>query len=214
MNRLISLLTAAMVAALSCVSFALSYSALRDLALASGAVAPSLAWAWPLVVDGAMIVFSLTILRASLYAEHTVLQWALVAAFSALSVALNVIHAPSNAVAWVVAGVSPIALLLSFESLMSQIRTSARRRGVSQSLSAMTEAVVRARQELAELERRADDAQAAGAVSPVSPAPCDRAAFLVAYSANGHRTVAELAHELGVNVRTAQRWVKSSEGVR
>lgn len=34
--------------------------------------------------------------------------------------------------------------------------------------------------------------------------------FMTQWSANGHRSVAELAHELGVNVRTAQRWVKKS----
>jgi hypothetical protein len=174
-----------------------------------------------------MIVFSLTILRASLYAERTSFAWALVAAFSMLSVALNVIHAPSNIVAWVVAGVSPVALLLSFESLMSQVRTSVKRRSLSQSLGAMTEAVSRARAELAALERQADEhdkavsQEAAESLLPnlakaILPhpgapgaSPPGRAAFIVAYRANGHKSVAVLAQEIGVNVRTAQRWVRA-----
>lgn len=219
-NKVISFLTAVMVALLSAVSFALSYSALRNLALSSGAVLPSLSWAWPLVVDGAMIVFSLTILRASLYGERTSFAWALVASFSMLSVALNVYHAPSEPVSWVVAGVAPVALLLSFESLMSQVRTSVKRRSLSLSLSAMTEAVSRARQELADLERQADEHdKVSPAVSPVvsvSPdvasandKPMSRDVFIATYRSNGHKSVAELAREIGVDVRTAQRWVKT-----
>jgi len=38
-----------------------------------------------------------------------------------------------------------------------------------------------------------------------------RAEFLTRWRANGHRSVAALAAELGVNVRTAQRWVKADE---
>ncbi len=32
--------------------------------------------------------------------------------------------------------------------------------------------------------------------------------FMTLWSDNGHKSVAELAHELGINARTAQRWVK------
>lgn len=35
-----------------------------------------------------------------------------------------------------------------------------------------------------------------------------RAEFVTAWRANGHQSVAALASELGVNIRTAQRWVK------
>jgi type II secretory pathway component PulJ len=35
--------------------------------------------------------------------------------------------------------------------------------------------------------------------------------FLTQWRANGHQSVAALAAELGVNVRTAQRWVKIDE---
>lgn len=35
--------------------------------------------------------------------------------------------------------------------------------------------------------------------------------FLTAWRANGHESIAALAQELGVNIRTAQRWVKSEK---
>lgn len=47
--------------------------------------------------------------------------------------------------------------------------------------------------------------------TPVTRHDATRDEFVTAYRANGHASVAELAHELGVNVRTAQRWVKDDE---
>lgn len=38
-----------------------------------------------------------------------------------------------------------------------------------------------------------------------------REEFVTAYRANGHHSVAELAQKLGVNIRTAQRWIKDSD---
>ncbi len=38
-----------------------------------------------------------------------------------------------------------------------------------------------------------------------------RDAFLTQWRANGHQSIAALAAELGVNVRTAQRWVKADD---
>lgn len=57
--------------------------------------------------------------------------------------------------------------------------------------------------------------QATGATNDATDAPetrheTTRDEFVTAYSANGHHSIAELAQELGVNVRTAQRWVKNA----
>ena len=41
-----------------------------------------------------------------------------------------------------------------------------------------------------------------------------RTEFLTQWRANGHQNVAALAAELGVNVRTAQRWVKADEAMQ
>jgi hypothetical protein len=41
-----------------------------------------------------------------------------------------------------------------------------------------------------------------------------REEFVAAWRANGHHSIAVLAEELGVNVRTAQRWVKADEAAQ
>jgi DNA-binding transcriptional ArsR family regulator len=159
-NKVISFVTGLLVLALSVISFALSYAALRNLAWQSGAVVPALAWAWPIVIDGAMVVFSMTILRGSLHGERVWYSWALVLVFCALSVGFNIAHAPLDILARLVASVPPVALLLAFESLMSQVKSAVRRRAVSQSLEVMTAAVSSAKSEVAELNRQADDLSA------------------------------------------------------
>jgi hypothetical protein len=44
--------------------------------------------------------------------------------------------------------------------------------------------------------------------------PATREEFVTAWRANGHQSIAALAAELGVNVRTAQRWVKTNDTVQ
>ena len=45
-------------------------------------------------------------------------------------------------------------------------------------------------------------------------AAASREEFVTAWRANGHHSIAVLAEELGVNVRTAQRWVKAAEAAQ
>ena len=45
-------------------------------------------------------------------------------------------------------------------------------------------------------------------------AVASREEFVTAWRANGHQSIAALAAELGVNVRTAQRWVKTNDTVQ
>jgi uncharacterized protein DUF2637 len=109
------------VLALAVAGFAMSYGALYGLALEEG-VPPRLAWLWPLVVDGFIVVASLAVLHAVLERRSTAYPWALVLGFSAVSVSFNVVHAAPNPVARLVAAVPPLALVLSFELLMRQVR--------------------------------------------------------------------------------------------
>ncbi len=109
------------VTALAAGSFALSYDALHQLAVANQVPKP-LAWIWPLIVDGFIIVASLAILHAVQRQRTARYPWALLVAFSALSVAFNVLHAPPTAIARLVAAVPPLTLVLSFELLMRQLR--------------------------------------------------------------------------------------------
>jgi len=106
---------------LAMAGFTMSYGALHGLALEEG-VPARLAWLWPLVVDGFIVVASLAVLHAVLEHRSTVYPWALVLGFSAVSVSFNVVHAAPTTVARLVAAVPPLALVLSFELLMRQVR--------------------------------------------------------------------------------------------
>jgi hypothetical protein len=43
--------------------------------------------------------------------------------------------------------------------------------------------------------------------------PVAKDAFVTLYQANGHKSVAALANELGVNPRTAQKWIKQAQTI-
>ncbi len=62
-------------------------------------------------------------------------------------------------------------------------------------------------------ERKAARQAATGATgdATVTRQPATREEFVTAWHANGHHSVAALADELGVNVRTAQRWVAKAD---
>jgi hypothetical protein len=106
---------------LAIAGFAMSYDALHSLALTQG-VPATLAWMWPLVVDGFIVVASLSVVRAVADGRHAAYPWLLVLAFSSISVAFNVVHAAPTLVARLVAAIPPTALVLSFELLMRQLR--------------------------------------------------------------------------------------------
>jgi Protein of unknown function (DUF2637) len=116
----IQAVTTAGVAALAVGAFLLSYDALHQLARTSHVPAP-LAWLWPLIVDGFILVASLAVLDAVHTGRRAFYPWLLVLGFSALSVTFNVLHAPHDLVAQLVAAIPPLALVLSFELLMRQI---------------------------------------------------------------------------------------------
>ena len=151
--KIISLVTATLVVFLTVASFRLSYAALSKLAAVNG-IEPGLAWLWPLIVDGALIVFSMAVLRGSLHGEKTVYPWVMVALFSALSIGFNVLHAPETWVAQVIAAVPPVALLLSFEALMNQVRAEIRHATTLQSLDQLSQAAQAKRDELELLNRQ------------------------------------------------------------
>lgn len=148
-NRILSGITGALVLFLALGAFVLSYDALRALALANG-VTPRLVWLWPLIVDGAIVVFSLAVLRASLHGERAAYPWLLVAMFAALSVLFNVLHAGDTWLARGIAAVPPVALFLSFELLMGQVKHEVRRAGA---IATLTELSGRVRTERESLDR-------------------------------------------------------------
>jgi Protein of unknown function (DUF2637) len=98
----------------------LSYDALHQLALDSR-VRPGLAWLWPVVIDGTIVVALLTVLAAKRAAARAGYPWALAGLFSAASVAFNVAHAPDRPVARLVFAMAPVALVLTTHLLMQQV---------------------------------------------------------------------------------------------
>lgn len=106
---------------LAVAGFTMSYDALHSLALTQG-VPAALAWMWPLVVDGFIVIASLSVVRAVADSRHAAYPWLLVLTFSATSVTFNIVHAAPTAVARFVAAIPPTALVLSFELLMRQLR--------------------------------------------------------------------------------------------
>jgi hypothetical protein len=104
---------------LAAAAFTLSYDALHQLALDSR-VRPGLAWMWPVVIDGTIVVALLTVLAAKRANAHTGYPWALAGLFSAASVAFNIAHAPDRPVARLVFAMAPVALVLTTHLLMQQ----------------------------------------------------------------------------------------------
>jgi hypothetical protein len=112
--------SAAGVLVLAAAAFTLSYDALHQLALDSR-VRPALAWLWPVVIDGTIVVALLTVLAAKRAATRAGYPWALAGLFSAASVAFNIAHAPDRPVAQLVFAMAPIALVLTTHLLMQQV---------------------------------------------------------------------------------------------
>jgi Protein of unknown function (DUF2637) len=106
-------------------AFLLSYDALHSLALASG-VRPGLARIWPGVLDGFIVVATLTVVAAKRASRPPWYPWALVVLFSAASVAFNILHAVDQALTragWVAAlvfAMPPVALVLATHLLLQQ----------------------------------------------------------------------------------------------
>ncbi|AFF28416.1 excisionase [Mycobacterium phage Tiger] len=89
-------------------SFALSFTALSDLAVNNGVPAWQ-AWMLPLVIDGGVIVATAATVALR---KHNWYAWTLLIFSSLVSVAGNVVHAhPHGAVAMVLAAIPPLWLL-------------------------------------------------------------------------------------------------------
>jgi Protein of unknown function (DUF2637) len=112
--------SAAGVLLLAAAAFTLSYDALHQLALDSR-VRPALAWLWPVVIDGTIVVALLTVLAAKRASMPAGYPWTLAGLFSAASVAFNIAHAPDRPVAQLVFAMAPIALVLTTHLLMQQV---------------------------------------------------------------------------------------------
>jgi hypothetical protein len=116
------LVTTVLTAGLATASFALTFAALRDVA-AWANVAPQLAWAVPVMLDAAIVVYTLAVLVHRARHESAATAWLPLAGFTAVSVIANAAHAGTIPTAWqatigtVVAGLAPVAVLIATHTL-------------------------------------------------------------------------------------------------
>jgi hypothetical protein len=195
--------SAAGVLMLAAAAFTLSYDALHQLALDSR-VRPALAWLWPVVIDGTIVVALLTVLAAKRAATRAGYPWTLAGLFSAASVAFNIAHAPDRPVAQLVFAMAPIALVLTTHLLMQQV-------GWRRAIPGPTalEAEQQSGSEAAH-PHRSGDHPAPEAERPDREAPMDarsriRAAYEAQLAAGQTPTGAGLAQAAGVSERYGRR---------
>jgi hypothetical protein len=195
--------SAAGVLVLAAAAFTLSYDALHQLALDSR-VRPELAWLWPVVIDGTIVVALLTVLAAKRARRGAGYPWALAGLFSLASVAFNIAHAPDRPVARLVFAMAPVALVLTTHLLMQQVGW---RRATPDHTEAMP--VHQTGQEPAQPHTPADHpAQQPASADQSAPAGARarvRAAYEAHVQAGQTPTGAGLARAAGVSERYGQR---------
>lgn len=121
-DRLLRRATAGLVLGVAALGFVVSFEAISEFAVTTGAFPSSLGWCAPLLVDSFTAAATLVILsraRAGLRAGYA---WSLVAMSTAVSLALNVAHAPERLDARLVAALPSLAQLAAVELVMSEAR--------------------------------------------------------------------------------------------
>jgi hypothetical protein len=195
--------SAAGVLLLAAAAFTLSYDALHQLALDSR-VRPALAWLWPVVIDGTIVVALLTVLAAKRAGIRAGYPWALAGLFSLASVAFNVAHAPDRPVAQLVFAMAPVALVLTTHLLMQQVAWRRPTPGPPAPLAAQQASPEPAHPNPPG-DHPAHESLPADRVAPVGARARVRAAYEVQLAAGKTPTGAGLARAAGVSERYGQR---------
>jgi hypothetical protein len=190
----------------------LSYDALWELAQAAGSINPALTWLWPLTLDALAVVASLNVLWAELRQERDRYAWALVIAFTLLSVLFNAAHANLDRlltlhplapalVAAFVGILPPIAAAFALHLLVRLLRRVLERVRLIAGLAELTGQADRLRTELAALrqEQRNLNQARQPAKATTSPAIETQARAILAerYAAGEELSGAELGRRLG-----------------
>ncbi len=130
------------VSAIAVGGFVLSFSTLRDLAIRSG-IPPELAFIWPLIVDGFILVATAAAWALRNQARGTWYPWAALVLFSGISVAGNALHASmvrtvdvNYWVATVVSAIPSVAQILASHLLVVMARARETQRQANQDAAA------------------------------------------------------------------------------
>ena len=174
MNKITTVITGILTITLAGFAFALSYANLYNLAAESGVAYPALI---PLTIEGAVLVFSVAMLRNSLHGDDTRVLWSLIIGSSVLATGFNVYHSDTgNLVSMIMAGVPSVFLLLSFETFISQIKRIAAKSKAEQSLGEVEQALVEKQVAVDRLEQAlaAKQAETASAVEQIEKALAEK----------------------------------------
>jgi hypothetical protein len=205
-------------------AFWLSFTALADLARRSG-IDASQAWAWPLIVDGIIVVATVSVVALSRFGPRaTWYPWMLLMAGTAVSVVANVSHSAFIAdiqvpglVAGAVAAVPPLVLLAMTHLTVILLRPVPETAPAAESVAAV-EPVVGVDSVAAEVTAAG---QAVAQIAPtrpaVDPGSSDAGVGVPARDELDRRAVAfglrdqewsnkAIARHLGVHPSTVGRW--------
>lgn len=227
---------AALVAFVAIFAFVLSYSSLQHMAATNG-VGPKLSKVWPLLLDFAMIVFSLAILRANLRQEGNLYPWFLTVVFASLATVANIIDAttlgiPPVVIKATVKALAPITLVLAFELLMGMLRAEVKRKEETVAAQTLQEQVADLHQELTDLaderDRLTRQIEAKSTVLAANGAPIAEAraiasakaqdkkaqnmtALLTYYTKDPQSTLTAAANAIGVSRQTVANYLDELE---
>lgn len=152
-NRVIAWVSGTLTLLLVVFSFILSYNNLVALAMEKGLPVPIL---FPWVVEFAVVVFSVSVLRRSMQGELAVWGWILVIGSSLTATTFNVIHAQNNLISQAMHAIPSVFMLLAFETFLAQLKEIAKRKLAVQSLAQLHTQITELEQQLTARRRALD----------------------------------------------------------
>jgi len=158
MNKWTTIITGFLTFGLAVAAFTLSFNNLTLLATEAGYAIP---WLFPIIIEGAVIVFSVRMLWNSLNGENSTWQWACIIGASIAATLFNVYHSNTESVvAMIMAGLPSILLLLAFETFISQIKKITSRAGLIQAIADLEEQEAQRKTEIESFARQQEQEQA------------------------------------------------------
>jgi hypothetical protein len=160
-NRVVNILTTLvgmLVLGIGAGAFILSYDSLHAVAIEAGKPA-SKAWIFPLLVDGALITFTVTLLVFQILRADVRAWVGLVVLFTLATVGFNLAHSERTWLGWSVAVVAPLSLFLSTESVRHIAKTFIERSAHVATLAELASHQAAARTELERLTSQLEQYQ-------------------------------------------------------
>lgn len=221
--KIIAGLTGGLTIGLAAAAFTLSFNSLTELAKQQGLSVPVL---FPLILEGGLIVFSLTALTRSLEGQSTRFQWALVIGSSVTAMSFNIAHAPGSIMARIMWAIPSIVLLLAFENLLTQLRYRVNLNSSRNDLNELLAQLAARKSELSKFDRlisaKSEQVSNEAIICPndtgltkandTRQAQIDERRNRVLLLAQEGKEQAQIASELEVSLATVKRDVKALNG--